>query len=147
MAKFNYKLEINAPVDVVFDIYSDPKYENKWISDCEMKELISGKVDEAGARFKFTRKSFGKLDGEEVIEELTAYKKNELHAVKVISDRGDSSLEVKFHQSGDVTIMNIAAKLRSKNFWIRNFIDPLYLYLYKVNYIRDLQRFKKIVEE
>ena len=146
MAEFSFKIEVNAPVDVVFDIYADPVYENKWKGDLELKELISGKADEVGARFKCKHKDIGSIKDFFVIEELYSYKKNEEHAVRIRDKDGEESRQVKFHQEEDLTIMEVTLRCRNKNFLSRISKDYLFMFIHKRVSYDYFQKLKRIIE-
>ncbi len=78
MNKISYSIEINKPVEEVWNLFHDETQMDKWLMGFDSMELIEGKEREVGSKYKLYFDENGKKI--EMIETITAFEPNKVFA-------------------------------------------------------------------
>ncbi len=100
-------VEIDAPLAKTWAIFNDPANMEKWMSTDQMKfesiELISGKENEVGSKYKLVMTDRG--NRVEMIETVMAYEFQKRFAFNLKDDFADFNLDISFKEDNGKTIV------------------------------------------
>lgn len=102
---YENKVEVNAPVEKAWAIFTDESRMGDWLTGFQSIETISGNPGEVGCKYRVVFIE----NGEEMVmtEEVTAFQENEIFAFTLDADPLISDVEVKF--TGDESKTEIIA--------------------------------------
>ena len=118
---FDNVVEVNRPVEKAFAEFNDVSNMYKWIPGFQFIEPISGWPNEVGSKWKLVVKE--EEERIELIETITAYKKNEVFAFNLSNEMMSEDVEIVFTSKGKNTIITAHNKVNGKNiFWKSLFV-------------------------
>ncbi len=141
---FDAELVINAPPERVYDLALDPDRFGEWMDNFVRVEVLdAGGPDRVGARWRETRKMFGKEATEEF--EVTEGARPERYALYVDGSKGTTGKgEYRFTYdlapAGDGTRMRFTGEIEAPGFFGR-VMSRLMVGAMRKMCLRDMQRF------
>lgn len=113
---YENKVEVNAPVEKAWAIFTDESRMADWLTGLQSVETISGNPGEVGSKYQMVFIE----NGEEMVmkEEVTAFQENQLFAFTLDADPLISEVEVKFTGDESKTEITATSFIKGKNlFW------------------------------
>lgn len=110
---YENKVEVNAPVEKAWAIFTDESRMGDWLTGFQSIETINGNPGEVGSKYRMVFVE----NGEEMVitEEVTAYRENELFAFTLDADPLISDVEVKFTGNDERTEIIATNLVEGKN--------------------------------
>jgi uncharacterized membrane protein len=99
--EYTIPVTVNAPVEKTFAVFNDTTKLKEWLTRLKAMENISGKLHEAGSKWKIVFDDHGSEIS--MTETITAFKENELVSFDIENDFIKSTNEVRFVPKGNAT--------------------------------------------
>lgn len=109
----SYEMEVDSPVEEVFEAFLDVDRLSEWASSVKSVELISGKRREVGAKYKLVINRHG--EDLEFIEEITEFKQNEVFGYKLEGKDICSNNRITFRVENGQTLVTGTTVTRGKH--------------------------------
>ena len=147
MAKAEYSLEMNVPLEKAFDAVSDPDKQKIWMEGLE-ETIYPSSLDSdgnpVGTKFKQRIREGGRVN--EYDGEVTAYDKPHHLAVRVGNQQFTVDVDYRFTSTGKGTRLNYAADLRFHTF-IARVMGVLFSWFTRRILDKQMKRLKAVAEQ
>lgn len=142
MAKLEFSMVINRPVEAVFAFLCNAENDPKWASgSIEVKKMSQGPIG-VGTTWRSTGKFLGQRM--ESQSEVTEYEPNRKYAAKVKAGSIPFECRVTFERVGGGTQVNIAFEGEPDSFF--KLTEPLLLSMAKRQFETDFAHLKDLME-
>lgn len=144
--RFSYisEVDVDAPVDQAFAIFSNPSWMSEWMEGFKSIENLSGAPNEVGSRWKLVVEQEG--ERMELIEEVTAYKANELFAFTLDAEPLTSEVEIRFIPLDSTTTkITAVTSVRGKNILWRSLL-PMFKSRMREQSQESYDKLKTVIE-
>lgn len=142
--RYNNEIEINAPVDKVFSIFTDTVKWKEYVPDLKSVSTISGKPYSPGWKVQIIIKD--ETEEYKLEETLKSFKTNSYYSSSTETEILNSFSESRFMEKNGKTIIKTSSEVRAKNiFWRSVFIYSSELF--KDGQQEQLENIKKIAEK
>ncbi|MBI4202441.1 MAG: SRPBCC family protein [Chloroflexi bacterium] len=143
MARLDLKLEVKAPVSMLFRAVTDPETVQHWMPDLLDWQVVEGEPPEIGSSFQETRR-MGKRSATEVFE-VTAYLRDKEYAVRGYAQGVDTHTSYAFQPAGGgASQVDIVLFYRWQGLW--GLVGPLMKPMLRRYLQKDLEALKGYVE-
>ena len=143
--EFNSSIDVNAPVDQAFAVYTDESRMGEWLTDFVSIENISGAPLEVGSRWRLVFKGeYG--EDIEMIEEVTDYEA--LRHFGFVLENDDvlvNSHTRFFSDGGGGTRIEGSSSLKGKTWYMRSLL-PLFKGQTQQRQDQDFERLRELIE-
>lgn len=109
---YSSSIEIDAPIELVFEKFSDTNTMPKWVSGINKLELVSGKATQVGSTWKATSPESSEHS---VIFTLTAFQQPELFAYHLKSEKQQMFSTTSFRSVNGKTRLTVNNKIRANS--------------------------------
>jgi uncharacterized protein YndB with AHSA1/START domain len=143
--EFHSSIDVNAPVDQAFAVYTDESLMGEWLTGFVSIENISGAPLEVGSRWRLVFKGDG---GEEIemIEEVTDYEP--LRHFGFVSESDDVFVDAHtrfFSDGGGGTRIEGSSQLSGKTVFMRSLL-PLFKSQMQQRQDQDFEKLRELIE-
>jgi uncharacterized membrane protein len=143
--KIENSIEIDQPPPVVFDFLMDEENLPLWLTNFIRIEHISGEPGEVGCTSKHVYNENGRVI--ELMEEITAVKKNQMVAAKYVGAQFDMEVIYHLKSAGENgTQLHLSSDITSKGFFMK-IMTPFIKKSIQKRGIQDLVNLKNAIEE
>jgi carbon monoxide dehydrogenase subunit G len=147
MAKAEYTLDINAPIEKAFDAVSDPNKLKIWMEGLEetiYASPLDSNANPVGMKFKQHIREGGRVA--EYDGEVTAYDKPHHLGVRVGNQQFTVLVDYRFASTGSGTRLNYSADLRFHTF-IARVMGALFSWFTSRILDKQMKRLKMLAEQ
>jgi carbon monoxide dehydrogenase subunit G len=143
MSKVTYSIEVNKPVEHVFQFLDDSYYATQWISGLQSIEAITEGGNRVGARAKHIYVENGREI--EMIEETLVYEPNKRVKFKGVTDGFELTVEYRLVPTAKGTRIEMIEEMHMTSLFMK-IISPLIHLSAKRRLADDFARLKALVE-
>ena len=145
--KVQSSIQINAPIEEVFRIFTDIENLEKNIENIIKVELLSDKKEGLGVKWRETRVFFGREATEEM--EISDLKENESYTVTAESNGTKYTSVYNFQENNGGTLveMEFSAKTLTTFSKIMSIFAFLFIGSIKKAFQKDMEELKRILEK
>ena len=115
--KIDHQVQVHAPVERVFEIFSNFRDAAGRIEGIERVEMLTEGAMRVGTRFKETRVIFGRESTEEM--EITAFQPNQMYKVEADSCGAHFATVFQFQPNADGTLVRMEMHSRPTSLMAR----------------------------
>ena len=143
MGKTTYSIEVNKPVEHVFQFLDDSDYTTQWVSGLQSIEALTEGGNRVGAKAKHIYVENGREI--EMIEETLVYEPNKRVKFKGVTDGFELTVEYRLVPTANGTRIEMIEEMHMTSFFMK-IISPLIHLSAKRRMENDFARLKTLVE-
>ena len=128
MGKIEVDVDVNAPLEKVFDVFTDFMHAAERVEGITKLEVLTNGPIGKGTKFRETRVMMGKESTEEM--EITDFQPNESLRVEANSCGAHYQTDYTFHQNGDSTNVKMSFEGKPVSFAAK-LMSPMFLLMAK----------------
>jgi len=144
MNNIKLTIEIEQPVQIVWDTFHDRSLMNKWMIGFDSMQLIEGKENQVGSKYKLYFDENGKTI--EMEETITAFDEPSYFANTMKTEMMETKTTMKFLPTATGTKIEVESVFEAEGM-VANLMIRMGLSFIENRYKQSYHKFKELVEE
>ena len=134
---------VKERLDKSWAVFTDEERLGEWLTGLTAIENISGRQNEVGSKWKLTFEENGREI--EMVEEVTAFKENEIFAFNMDTPFMISQAEIRFKEAEGGTVISVLNQISGKGLFWKSLIPIMKSNIQKRN-AGDYDKLRKMIE-